>query len=96
MNDEIKVDFGALSTAAGDISGQASQVQQQLDELKSRIDPVIAQWQGASSDAYAQAQAKWNESASGLQQVLAAIGTAVASANDAYNAAERKNEGRWG
>ncbi|PSL54745.1 early secretory antigenic target protein ESAT-6 [Saccharothrix carnea] len=95
MNDMIKVDFAALGTAAGDIASQASQVQQALDDLKSRIDPVIAQWEGASSGAYAEAQAKWNQSAGDLQQVLASVGAAVASANDAYNAAEQKNSARW-
>lgn len=95
MEDMIKVDFAALGTAAGDIASQASQVQQALDDLKSRIDPVIAQWEGNSSGAYAEAQGKWNTSAADLQQVLASVGAAVASANDAYNAAEQKNVGRW-
>ncbi len=95
MNDEIKIDFGALGSAAGDISGQASQVQQQLDDLKARIDPVIAQWQGGTSEAYQAVQRQWDTSAADLQQVLAAIGTAVASANDAYSAAEQKNTSRW-
>ncbi|RKT57717.1 WXG100 family type VII secretion target [Saccharothrix australiensis] len=95
MNDEIKIDFGALGSAASDISGQAAKVQEELENLKSRINPVIAQWEGATSGAYQEVQAKWDTSAADLQQVLAAIGTAVASANDAYSAAEQKNTARW-
>lgn len=93
---DIKVDFGALSSAAGDISGQAAKVDSELDNLKSRLAPVIAQWEGGASAAYQDAQRRWDESAAGLQQVLAQIGSAVASATEAYQAAERKNEGRWG
>ncbi|GGP58321.1 WXG100 family type VII secretion target [Saccharothrix coeruleofusca] len=95
MNDQIKVDFAQLSGAAGDISGHAAKVQSELDELKSRIAPVVAQWEGASSGSYQEAQAKWDTSAADLQQVLASIGSAVAAATEAYQAAEQKNTNRW-
>jgi early secretory antigenic target protein ESAT-6 len=91
----IKVDFGQLSSAAGDISNQAGKIQSELDNLKSRLAPVIAQWDGGASASYQEAQRAWDESAAGLQQVLAQIGTAVQSATDAYQAAESKNQGRW-
>ncbi|MEU4447318.1 WXG100 family type VII secretion target [Actinosynnema sp. NPDC050801] len=93
---DIKVDFSALSSAAGDITGQAGKVDSELDNLKSRLQPVIAQWEGGASAAYQDAQTRWDQAAAGLQQVLAQIGSAVASATEAYQAAERKNEGRWG
>ena len=92
---QIKVDFGALSSAAGDISSQAGKIQSELDNLKSRLSPVIAQWEGGASESYQVAQQAWDESAAGLQQVLAQIGSAVASATEAYQAAEAKNRGRW-
>lgn len=91
----IKVDFGALSSAAGDIGGQASKIQSELDNLKARLAPVIAQWDGGASENYQAAQRAWDESAAGLQQVLAQISTAVAAATEAYQAAEMKNAGRW-
>jgi early secretory antigenic target protein ESAT-6 len=95
MNDKIKIDFGVLSGAAGDISSAASQVQQQLDDLKNQVRPVVAQWEGASSGAYQQAQQQWDTSAADLQQVLASIGTAVAQATEAYQQAEHQNTARW-
>ena len=91
----IKVDFGALSSAAGDIGNQAGKIQSELDNLKSRLTPVIAQWGGGASENYQAAQRAWDESAAGLQQVLAQIATAVQSATDAYQAAESKNASRW-
>jgi early secretory antigenic target protein ESAT-6 len=92
---QIKVDFGSLSSAAGDISSQASKIQSELDNLKSRLAPTIAQWGGGASENYQAAQRAWDESAAGLQQVLAQIGSAVASATEAYQAAESKNAARW-
>ncbi|MFI9007254.1 WXG100 family type VII secretion target [Actinosynnema sp. NPDC053489] len=91
----IKVDFGQLSSAAGDITSQAGKIESELENLKQRLAPVIAQWDGGASSSYQEAQRAWDESAAGLQQVLAQIGSAVASATDAYQAAEAKNQGRW-
>ncbi|WP_447004485.1 WXG100 family type VII secretion target [Saccharothrix isguenensis] len=95
MNDRIKVDFNQLGSAAADISGQASKVESELENLKSRIAPVLAQWDGGTQEAYRAAQEKWDTSAADLQQVLATIGTAVASATEAYQAAEQRNTQRW-
>ncbi|MEU5691293.1 WXG100 family type VII secretion target [Actinosynnema sp. NPDC020468] len=96
MNDgRIEVNFAELGNAGSDISGQAKQVEQALEDLKTRLAPVIAQWQGSSSEAYQEAQNKWNTSAADLQSVLASIGVAVAQATDAYQQAESTNSARW-
>lgn len=92
----IQVSFHAMASAAGDISQQANQVQSELDNLKNRLAPVIAQWDGGASEQYQAAQRAWDEAAAGLQQVLASIGVAVQQAGEAYQAAEQKNANRWG
>jgi early secretory antigenic target protein ESAT-6 len=97
MNDgPIKVSFGELSSAASDITGQANTIQSQLDELKQRLAPMIAQWEGAASGSYQDAQRRWDTAAEDLQRVLASVGTAVAQASDAYAQAEQQNASRWG
>ncbi|GAA3841751.1 hypothetical protein GCM10022243_05210 [Saccharothrix violaceirubra] len=95
MNERIEVNFGELANAGGEIASQANQVQQALDDLKQRLAPVIAQWDGGASEAYQQAQNQWNTSAADLQSVLAAIGVAVQQATDAYQQAEQQNTVRW-
>ncbi|MEU7525829.1 WXG100 family type VII secretion target [Saccharothrix sp. NPDC042600] len=95
MNDRIEVSFGELASAASSISSQANQVQQQLEDLKTRLAPVIAQWDGGASESYQAAQAQWDQSANDLQSVLASIGVAVQQATEAYEAAERTNQNRW-
>jgi early secretory antigenic target protein ESAT-6 len=93
---DIKIEFGTMEALAGDIGTQASSLQSTLESLKSRIDPVIAQWEGATSGAYQASQAKWNQAAEDLQQVLAQIGTAVRAAGEAFEQGEKQNTNRWG
>jgi len=92
---DIKVDFGSLSGLADDIASQASTLQGTLEGLQSRIKPAIAQWEGSSGGAYAASQAKWDQSAEDLQQVLAQIGTAVRAATEAFQQGEQQNANRW-
>lgn len=91
----IKVSFGALQSAAGSISSNAAKVQGSLDDLKSYLQPLVSTWMGAAAEAYNAHQAKWDAAAADLQQVLAAIGTAVNQAAEDYTAGERTNTARW-
>ncbi|MFI9814803.1 WXG100 family type VII secretion target [Saccharothrix variisporea] len=95
MNDHIKVSFAELGNAAGSISSQAGQVEQQLEDLKSRLQPIINLWEGAASEAYMEKQRAWDTAAADLQSVLASIGVAVQQATEAYQAAEQQNLKRW-
>jgi 6 kDa early secretory antigenic target len=96
MSDQqITVDFSQLEGLAGDISSQASTLESTLEALKSRIAPVVAQWDGESGAAYTAAQKNWDDAALDLQQVLAQIATAVRAASEAFQAGEKQNTGRW-
>ena len=97
MNDQqITVDFGHLEGLAGDISSQASTLESTLEDLKSRIKPVVAQWEGTTSEAYNAAQNNWDTAAADLQQVLAQIATAVRAAGESFQQGEQQNTSRWG
>jgi len=97
MNDQqIKVNFGSMEALASDIGSQASTLESTLEDLKSRITPVVAQWEGVAGEAYTAAQKNWDDAALDLQQVLAQIGTAVRAAGEAFQAGENQNAARWG
>ena len=97
MSDQqIRVSFEGMEALAGDISQQASTLESTLEDLKSRIKPVIAQWEGGAGEAYTAAQSNWDTAASDLQQVLAQIATAVRAAGEAFRAGEQQNTARWG
>ena len=91
----LKVTFAEIQNASSTINSSATQVQSQLDDLRQEVTKTLAGYQGSAREAYEAAQAKWDAAAADLQAVLAAIGTAVGQAGQAYEAAEKQNEGRW-
>ena len=95
MPDGIKVAFGGLESAAGSISSNANKVQGSLDDLKQFLQPLVATWTGNASEEYNAHQAQWDSAAADLQQVMAAIGTAVQRAAEDYKDGERTNAQRW-
>lgn len=92
---EIKVTFGALTTAQGDVSGTAARITAQLDDLKRFLTPLVASWSGAAADDYQAKQRLWDRSAADLAAVLAQIGTALGAAHDGYQEVEAANAARW-
>ena len=47
---EIKVTFGALSTAQADVAATAARIRTQLDDLKRYLAPMVATWNGQAAD----------------------------------------------
>lgn len=95
MPGEIKVTFGEIAAAQDSVAGTSRTVQQQLDDLKSFLAPLVASWTGAAAESYAVHQAQWDESAAGLNQVLAQIGVALGVANENYQITENANAARY-
>lgn len=91
----LQVTFAEIAQTASTISSSATQVDGQLDELRAEVTKTLGGYQGEAREAYEAAQAKWDAAAADLQKVLAAIGVAVQQAGEAYEAAEKKNLGRW-
>jgi early secretory antigenic target protein ESAT-6 len=92
----IKVDFGAVSQAAGDIHTQSNQIEQELSDLRSQIANLESIWQGSASENFQHTKSQWLQAAQDLQQTLAAIGAAVSSTGENYQGVERQNAGRFG
>jgi 6 kDa early secretory antigenic target len=92
---QIKVTFGGLQSAAGSISSNAAKIQGSLDDLKAYLAPLVSGWTGNAAEQYNAHQRQWDTAAADLQQVLAAIGTAVQRAAEDYADGERANAARW-
>lgn len=92
---DLKVDFAALQQAASDIKAGANQIQSELDNMDSSLQPLRADWTGSASDAYGQAKQQWTSAITDMQQLLDSIGQAVTSSHDDYNSTERANTARW-
>jgi WXG100 family type VII secretion target len=91
----ILVTFGAINEAAMDTDGVASQIAQQLSDLKSYLAPLVATWSGQASTEYQALQSKWDASADDLNQVLRQMSQALRTAGDNYANTERKNSSIW-
>ena len=55
----LKVEFGALDTAAADIGTRANQIEARLNQLDADLAPLRADWTGEASAAYQSAKATW-------------------------------------
>jgi early secretory antigenic target protein ESAT-6 len=95
IGSEIKVTFGALAAAQSDVSGTASRITTQLDDLRRFLMPMVATWQGTAAQDYQVRQKQWDTAAADLTAVLAQIGVALGAANDSYRQAENANAARW-
>ena len=95
MSGQIQVTFAEVANAASQISSAAKSVDQQLDDLRSKVSSTLAGYEGDAAAQYQAAQDKWDKAAADLQAVLAAIGTAVQQAGEAYETSERQNAARW-
>lgn len=90
------VTFAAINEAAMDADSIASQIAQQLDDLKAYLSPLTSTWSGQASSDFQALQAKWDASAGDLNQVLRQVSQALRTAADNYQNAERTNSSIWG
>lgn len=95
MSDHMLVTFGAIDAAASDTDAVAGQIDQQLDDLKSYLAPLVASWTGQAASDYQALQSKWDGSVAELNQILREIAVNLRTANQNYGDAERANTGIW-
>ncbi|ANZ37632.1 hypothetical protein BBK82_17810 [Lentzea guizhouensis] len=93
--DQIAVSFGEIANAAQTITTQSKEIDTVLDDIRQEVVRVLGTWEGEGSETYKQSQDRWDRAAADLNSVLAAIGTAVQQAGDAYQQAEKQNVSRW-
>ncbi|GAA4429629.1 WXG100 family type VII secretion target [Actinokineospora soli] len=94
--DMIKVNFAEVANASQAINSTSGTLEGLLGDLKSRLAPLSAGYEGAASEAWQQKQAEWDRAYDDLKQVLSSIGAAVGQAGENYEATEKANMNRWG
>jgi ESAT-6 family protein len=94
-SDQIKVTFGSIDTAASDTDSIAANLNQQLDDLKGYIRPLVASWAGDAATNYQALQQKWDTSAADLNGVLRQIANTLRTSNQNYSTAETANKNIW-
>lgn len=92
---QLLVTFGAIDAAASDADTIATQIDQQLGDLKTYLSPLVATWTGQASTDYQALQSKWDTSAAELNDVLRQIATTLRTSNENYSGAEQANKAIW-
>ncbi|MDQ3575145.1 MAG: WXG100 family type VII secretion target [Actinomycetota bacterium] len=89
------VTFGAVENAAADTDTVATHIDRQLGDLKAYLGPLAGSWTGQASGDYQALQARWDNSAADLNQVLRHIAGALRTAHGNYAQAENANATIW-
>jgi 6 kDa early secretory antigenic target len=92
---EINVQFESLLQGQAGIAQTYSRLTSTLEELESKLAPMLQTWTGQAQESYLQCKKQWDEAAANLATVLNSIGNAVQTAHDNYRAAENAAKGNW-
>ncbi|WP_022868610.1 WXG100 family type VII secretion target [Schaalia vaccimaxillae] len=92
---DLKVNYGALSTASSDLNAGATAIQSALDNMDAELQQLRSNWEGDAQQAYLVAKQQWTEGMTGMRNVLAQISTLVESANQSYNSTDTSNAARF-
>lgn len=90
MSFDLRVNHGQLDAAVQDIATTVKALDNRLNQLESELATLKSDWVGSAQQSYVAAKAKWDAAITHLNQVLTDTGTAVASANSEYAAADRR------
>jgi|SRR5882672_12866109 len=88
-------DFGALDELAGTIDGRVSTIHNLVEDLRSKVNNLSSQYEGAASEGFTKTRTDWNNAANDLNAVLAKISIAVKKTREDAHATESKNTARW-
>lgn len=67
-----------------------------LDDLRHQIAPLQQVWTRAAAEAYRAEQAKWDQAAAALNEILFRLGNAVRDGADEIAATDRSAANAWG
>ena len=96
MDPVLSYNFGEIEhSVRQEIHATSARFNAALDELSSRIAPLRQLWTSESAAAYQAEQLKWHQSATALNEILAALGNAVRDGAEEVANADRRAAGVW-
>ncbi|MGY4712477.1 WXG100 family type VII secretion target [Mycolicibacterium sp. CBM1] len=97
MDPVLSYDFAEIDAAVlADITATSARLRAALDDLSRQIAPLQQVWTRDAAAAYQCEQARWQQSASALHDILVRLGTAVRDGAADVAAADRRAAGMWG
>jgi len=97
MDPTLSYNFGEIEyTVRLEINSTSTRLNAALDELRAQIAPLQATWTRAAADAYRVEQARWEQAAGALNDILFSLGNAVRDGADGVAATDRSAANAWG
>ena len=88
--DGLSVTYNGLDIAATKIGNQASQLEQELQELRRLVVSSQQYWEGQAQGTFHEKLTRWDKEANDIHQALAGIGHVVAQSGGTYMEGDKK------
>jgi WXG100 family type VII secretion target len=93
----LSYNFAEIDAAVlGDIQSTSVRLRAALDDLSRQIAPLQQAWTRDAAVAYQSEQARWQQAASALHDILVRLGAAVRDGAADVADADRRAAGMWG
>ncbi len=97
MEHVLSYNFGEIEhTVRQEIHTTSARLNAALDELRAQIAPLQEIWTREAATAYRIEQARWEQAASALNEILFSLGNAVRDGSDDVAATDRSAANAWG
>jgi WXG100 family type VII secretion target len=87
----FRTELPALQAGSQRMLEANQQIQQQINGLLARLEPLMGSWQGTASVSFHQVKQRWHELTAQHNQRLAAIGEGISSNQVTYATTEDAN-----
>ncbi len=81
-----------MQQTAQRIEDVAANINGQLSQLQSQIEPLASAWQGMAQQAFMQLMERWREDVTKLNQALSSIAEMMGGAAKKYDATEQEQQ----
>lgn len=88
---QFRTDLGTMGTSAAHVDQVNAQIQTQLAQLLSRLEPLSGQWRSDAATSFQTVKVQWNENARKLNDALRGIGEALKANQTNYSASDDTN-----
>jgi WXG100 family type VII secretion target len=88
----FQAELSTMRTASQHVYDVNAQIQAQLSNLMSRLDPLVGTWQGSAASSFQVLRERWHQDATQLNAALRAIGDGLVKAHGNYQATEENNQ----
>lgn len=97
MSHTLSYDFGEIEyRVRQEIQSTSARFNAALEDLRAQIAPLQATWTREAAEAYRVEQARWEQAAGALNDILVSLANAVRDGSDDVAATDRSAAHAWG